>query len=307
MASQVKYGGYGKYTGPYIRGTVDAMPMPTMDDFHWRRVLWLTIMVESGGKLGSIMMADGTGCTAGVEQSILVYPRNLKVQGPLPGLLYLLDHVVPISYYSLGKMLADEGWMIGSDKTIREDINGQLVTPKMLRQTLTPYDGVVPRTGMAWERAKAWALAFHELFSLEATREPQLKHAVDNFTKCARRSQHDKLAGSTIENVVYGGDCLVEPFATDTIEGAACDLAMAMWWNYKTNAPAPALTRLARATEHYQPNDPAFARFLIRQLGTSTFGNWATNRWRRSRQHAMKIWPKELFTGPKAVMPTSFA
>lgn len=307
MAAQVRYGSYGRYSGPYIKGTEDAMVMPTMKDDHWRRVLWLTIMVESGGKLGSVMMADGTGCTAGVEQSILVYPRNLKVQGPLPGLLYLLDHVVPISYYSLGKMLADEGWMIGGDKTIREMDNGQLVSPATLRATLTPYGGVVPRSGVPWERAKAWALAFHELFSMNATQEAQIKHAIDGFTKFARRVKHKKLDRETIENVVYNGDCLAAAFDVETLEGAACDLAMALFWERKTNGPAPALTRLGRATKRFESNDMDFARFLLRQLGTSSYGRWATNRWRRSRQHAMKVWPKELFTGPKAIMPKSFA
>jgi hypothetical protein len=306
MAPKVRYGSYGKYSGPYIKGTEDAMVMPIMEDDHWQRVLWLTIMVESGGKLGSVMMADGTACTAGIEQSILVYPRNLKVQGPLPGLLHLLDHFVPISYYTLGQMLEEEGWMIGGDKTIREFDNGQLVSPHVLRDTLTPYGGIVPRKGTAWQRARAWALAFHELFSMKETREAQIKHAIDGFTKFARRVKHKKLEHETIEDVVYNGDCLAQAFEIDTIEGAACDLAMAMLWNYKTNAPAPALTRLGRVTKRFESNDPDFARFLLRQLGTSSYGRWATNRWRRSRQHAMKVWPDELFKGPKAVMPKSF-
>jgi hypothetical protein len=263
-------------------------------------------MVESGGKLGSVMMADGTACTAGIEQSILVYPRNLTVQGPLPGLLHLLDHFVPISYYTLGQMLEEEGWMIGGDKTIREFDNGQLVSPQMLRRSLTPNDGVVPRKGMAWKRARAWALAFHELFSMKETREAQIKHAIDGFTKFARRVKHKKLEHETIEAVVYNGDCLAQAFEVDTIEGAACDLAMALFWERKTNGPAPALTRLGRATKRFESNDMDFARFLIRQLSTASYGRWATNRNRRARKWAQRVWPRELFVGPKAVWPKSF-
>jgi hypothetical protein len=93
------------------------------------------------------------------------------------------------------------------------------------------------------------------------------------------------------------------------------DLAMAMWWNYKVNGPAPAKTRLGRAIKRFKlatnaptvdfadPDDDRFGRFLINQLRSSTYGRWATNRYDRTRQHSMKVWPRRLFTGPKAVMP----
>jgi hypothetical protein len=306
MTVQVRHGSYGNYSGPYIKGTEFVMEMPVLERWHWRRVLWLTIMVESGGKLGSVMMADGTAATAGVEQSIIVYPRNLKVQGPLVGLIYLLDHVVPLSYYQLGQLLLAEGWTITGDKQLRYIGTGKIVPPRVIRETLTPNQGRVPRRGAQWEQSKKWALAFHELFSLPNTREAQVKHAIDGFTKFARRVEHKKLGRDTVENLVYGGDVMVSPFDVDTFEGAVNDLAMAMWWNYKTNAPAPALTRLGRAVKRYGADHQQFGRFLLRQLGTSTYGRWATNRWRRSRQHAMKVWPRELFIGPNAVMPKSF-
>ena len=304
-AAKARYGSYGKYSGPYIKGTSWIMELPDMTSPHWRRVLWLTTMVESGGKLGSVMMADGTGATAGVEQSILVYPRNLKVQGPLVGLIYLLDHVVPVSYYRLGQLLVDEGWTIAGDKTIRYLNSGMVVPPRVLRETLTPNQGRVPRRGAQWERSRAWAFALHELFSLPETREAQTKHAIDGFTKFARRVKHKKLERLNIEDAIYGGDVMINPFE-GSITGWTNDLAMAMWWNYKTNAPAPALTRLGRAIKRFDSADPDLGRFLLRQLGTSSYGRWATNRWRRSRQHAMKVWPRELFVGPKAVCPAKF-
>jgi hypothetical protein len=251
------------------------------------------------------MMADGTAATAGVEQSILVYPRNLKVQGPLVGLLYLLDHVVPVSYYQLGQLLDAQGWVIAGDKTLRDDVTGKIIKPRVLRETLTPNQGRVPRRGPQWQQSRAWAVALHELFSMEETREAQVKHAIDGFTKFARRVKHKKLGRVSIEDAVYGGDVMAPAFE-HTIDGWTNDLAMAMWWNFKTNAPAPALTRLGRAVKKYESTDPKFGRFLLRQLGTSTYGRWATNRWRRSRQHAMKVWPRELFVGPNAVMPKSF-
>jgi hypothetical protein len=306
-AIRVSYGSYGAYSGPFIKGFGDAMEIPTLADPHWRRVLWLTIMVESGGKLGSVVMFDGTACTTGIEQSILVYPRNLKQQGPLPGLLYLLDHVVPISYYDLGTLLADQKWVIAGDKQIRDADKGTIISPKVLRDTLTPVGGKVPRFGPAWEQSCRWALAFHEVFSLEETREAQIKHAMDGFTKFARRECSPQLdKDNTIENLVYGGDVMVPRFQVDTIDGAINDMAMALFWERKTNGPVPALKRLKAALNRYDAQDPAFGRFLIRQLSTASWGRWATNRNKRARKFAQQVWPKALFNGPKAVWPAKF-
>lgn len=302
---KVRYGSYGKFSGPYIKGDVDAMHKPYLDDTHWMRVLWLTTMVESGGKTGSIMMADGTGCTAGVEQSIIVYPRNLTVQGPLVKLLWLLDHVIPLHYYAIGELFDRHRWVIAGDKKIRDADDGSIIRPADLREALTPNQGRVPRSGPQWEQSKEWAQAFCEIFSRKDTRDAQIKHAMDGFTKFARRVEHKKLDHVSIEDAVYGGNAMKPPFE-DSIEGWTNDLAMALFWERKTNGPAPALTRLGRAVKRFEPQDPAFGRFLIQQLSTAKYGRWATNRNRRARKFAQMVWPKELFTGPKPVWPRIF-
>jgi hypothetical protein len=307
-AAKVLYGTYGKFSGPYIVGTEDALDVPSLESSHWDRALWLTVMVESGGKLGSVMMADGTGVTAGIEQSILVYPKNLSVQGPLVGLLYFFNNGYSLSLFDLGKRITNEGWKIASDKTIRYIDSGKIVPPRVLRETVTPNQGCVPRKGPEWERSKAWSLAFHEYFGMGS--KAQARHAIDGFTKYARRVMQEKLFFWTIEKSVYGGDVMQNPplGTDDSINGMVNDLAMAMFWCYKTNAPASAMTCLSKALASYDPiaGDSGFGKKLLRLFGTSKYGRWATNRWKRSRQYAMKVWPKELFSGPDMVMPASF-
>jgi hypothetical protein len=308
---RVRHGSYGKYSGPYIKGTEPAMDVPTMESAHWHRAFWQTIMVESGGNIGSIMMADGTGMTAGLHQSILVYPRNLKVQGPLVKMLWLMDHVLPVPYY-IGDLFEEQDWYLAPDKRIRYRTSGKEVPPRVLRDTLTPLGGKVPRRGARWEQSKRWAEAFHDLFTARPGRKFQIQHGIDEMTKFARSHLDKKrLGNASIEDAIYRGNAMgPEPFANPVN-----DLAMAMWWNYKTNAPAPAKTRLGRAIKRFQletdsptvdfsdADDDRFGRFLINQLRSSTYGRWATNRYDRTRQHSMKVWPRQLFTGPKAVMP----
>jgi hypothetical protein len=155
-------------------------------------------------------------------------------------------------------------------------------------------------------------LAFHDLFTAKPGIDFQIQHGIDELTKFARQHHDPKRLGNcNIEAAIYRGNVMTPtPFAN-----AANDLAMAMWWNYKTNAPAPAKTRLGRAIKKFKldtdtptvdfadPDDDSFGRFLINQLRSSTYGRWATNRYDRTRRHSMKVWPRELFTGPRAVMP----
>lgn len=291
----------GRNSGPVIRGKKPAFAEPTnLTDNHLLRAFWLTTMVESGGKLGSVMMADGTAATAGLEQVIAVYPRNMKEQGPLFKLLNRMDAISPVSYFLDFTTL---GWRISEDGVLR-DSNGSMVLPKVIRDTFTPINGKVPRSNRDdWERSKAWAIGFHKLFSLEQTRDTQVRCGIEHMTKFAKRVKSPKLGRDSIEDVCYFGEVQnPSPFLPNHPE---MDLAMCMLWNYKTNAPTPALSALHRARTAFNPqtNMQKFAHYLVTLLRTTRYGRWRTNRYDRSRQHAMKVWPNNLFEGPDAVMP----
>ncbi|MHC4298784.1 MAG: hypothetical protein ACYS7Y_16020 [Planctomycetota bacterium] len=290
----------GKYSGPVIHGESDVFDQkhPTLKERHLVRAFWLTTMVESGGKLGSIMMADGTGVTAGLEQVVAVYPNNMKQQGPLFKLLNRIDNITPVAYF----LDFDQyKWRITEDGVLR-DKHGEAVSPKVIRDTFTPPDGKVPKSGHQWEEAKEWALDFHALFRMKQTKNTQFKCGIEHLAKFAKRYRSKLLGYETVENICYDGE--VHDTAAVSLF-PEMDLAMCMFWNYKTNAPSPALKALNKARITHSPtNQPVkFAHHLLKEMRESDYGRWGTNRYDRSREYAMLVWPQELFEGPDAIMP----
>lgn len=289
----------GSYSGPVIHGTDPAFGAPpSMTDNHLLRAFWLTSMVESGGFLGTVMMADGTGATAGLEQMIAVYPRNMKEQGPLFKLLNRIDMIVPVPYYL---DFAHYGWRLSEDGVLR-DKNGTMVPPEKIRDTFTPMSGKVAKKGKNWSAAKAWAISFHQLFSLEQTRDTQVRCGIEHLTKFAKRYKSKRTNRKSIEETCYGGEVQNPQVFADCPE---VDLALCMWWNYKTNAPNPALSALNTSRLSFPPTEQPvqFAHNLLNRLRASRYGRWGTNRYDRSRKHAMGVWPKNLFEGDGAIMP----
>lgn len=296
-AIKVRHKTIGSYSGPYIYGNKFVYPKPAnMDAFHLHRAFWLTTMVESGGMAGTIMGADGTGITASLEQLPAVYPKNMKEQGPLFKMLNRIDFVVPVKYY----LPFDEmEWFLGEDGVLRGENSGTPVSPRTIRNTFTPHAGKVPKKGEQWIQARDWALAFHYLFILEPTIPVQIKYGIEKFTKFAQRYRTRHLNMKTIEYLVYDGNVQSpQPFEDDP----AMDLAMCMWWNYWVNSPVTAIKKIAEVLEPNLRSLPLrkdereeFAMFLIKELRQSRYGRWGTNRYDRSRKHAMKVWPPELF------------
>ena len=296
----VKHKKIKSYSGPCIRGgkTVYDEPAKNPRD-HIDRAFWLTTMVESGGKAGTIMGADGTGITASLEQLPAVYPRNMKVQGPLFKMLRRIDFVVPVRYYL---PFEEEDWVLADDGVLRYYENAEPVPPRIIRNTFTPNAGKVPPSGSDWEKSKAWALAFHYLFIMEPTIPVQVRYGIEKFVKFAQRYRTRHLNRKTIEELIYNGNVMNPiPFKGNP----TMDLAMCMWWNYWVNSPVTAIKLLAKILE---PNlehslkiplksdeQEKFAESLIYQLRMSKYGRWGTNRYDRTRQHAMKVWPAELF------------
>jgi len=296
---KVRFKKIGNFSGPYIKGTKSAFKRkPTLDSPHIERAFWLTSMVECGGKVGSIMMADGTGVTASLEQLVAVYPRALEAQGPLFKMLRRLDYVVPVSYYL---PFNTHGWTLGNDGVLRDIENGKPIDPKKIRNVFTPIGGAVEKDGVAWNHAKVWAIAFHQVFSLDPTIAVQIKYGIEQFVKFGQRVRSSKLGGKTVEELAYKEIENPSSF-TDVIGGEVNDLAMCMWWCYKVNGPSPAMRVLKKVFDKYDRFGP-FGAALIRGLRSSSYGRFGTNRYDNTRAAAMKIWPSELFEGPNAVMP----
>lgn len=315
---------FREYSGPAIVGTKTIKP-PSGERINYvlDRHHWLTTKVETNATLGTIVMYDGTVVTAGPDQFILVFPRELEAedydaeddQGELPALLRRME-VVPglkAPVKSLWEAFAQEGWYVSQDRgrlryltdsRVRvkdKDLEvraGDLVHGSVLREGITPLHGQVPATGAHWDKAARWAVLFHELFSHPDGVLTQLEFGKEHLLKTyVRHGVHVEFFNRS-------------PSAVQVSHiGLECDLAFAVWYCNSVNAPAIAKKCLDRVKPQWLADRRGFAKALIRVLGTSTFGRWnasyANGRYQRTRKYAMEsgLWPPELFSGASAVMP----
>jgi len=317
---------FKKFAGVRIKGSSDSELIKTKSIYHIDRAVWLTCMVESGGKFGCVISYDGTGITASLGQAIAVYPRNLgdevkkNDQGPLWKVLKRIKNLPPMSDMTLFEnKLANVGWYISPDSKCRWIRNGKLVSGQAIRKEFTgSEDGVMPTKGKDRARAQFWAETFHDLFANPDTFKLQLDLEKEHFVKRAERAKlrfcrEEEYAGSTVQKVIYN------PFHISSITseqlGPEMDLAMSIYWSHSVNAPGYALKRFCRhvvdkgfADEWMnEAEGRKLAKKIIQKFGETPFARWSDDikngRYQRTRAHAMKLWPKELFVGPDAIMP----
>jgi hypothetical protein len=94
---------------------------------------------------------------------------------------------------------------------------------------------------------------------------------------------------------------------------------MAVFFSNSVNAPAMAFRKLHQAlsnspvTSYYRgvplTKGPKANR-IINALGTADYARWnfrlVSGRYQRTRKAAMKVWPKDYFTGEYSIMPRNF-
>lgn len=319
---------YKKYEGPMIRGTTE-FPPPEGDraTFHIDRAFWLTAAVETGAKFGAVMAYDGTAMTAGLDQHVAVYPRELSKpddgnayndQGTLWKLLRRIEMIpkgLPWDWRPDGRPayklddareqlwldLAAQGWYLAQDGVLRFSNSGEPVPGRIIRNRFTPVPH--PKKGTtvdhnARELASMWVRRFHRLFAHPDTFQAQIEYGKEHLVK---RTKRRKLALKAYPKEitalrVWGGVC----------EGA--DLALCMYQAHSVNAPAIANKALQKALK-YRKSAHHFAHVLIYTLGNSKYGRWdddlKNGRYQRTRKaaRASGLWSKKLFDGPEALMP----
>lgn len=300
------------YSGFVIRGTT-SIPADALDmNLHLHRAFLLTAKIESGATFGTVMNYDGTAMTAGLHQAIAVYPKLLapsagageNAQGSLWRMLRLIE-LVPgpcPPRDKLWKMLADKGWFIDASGTLRTTATGALVSGVSIREAFTGPDGQVATKGEAKKEAEGWVQAFADLFAHPATFQVQIEYGLEHITKAVLRW---RVEGRTLQESVYGGRLITKVTRADL--GDELDLAMAMFWSHSVNAPSKAQRLLETAAKIDPVGTARFPARLIKTLGETTFGRWDDDepggRYQRTRSVAMKLWPPELFDGPKAIYP----
>ena len=299
----VRWRRFKNFSGPLV--TPDnpvSIKTPVMDaSDHWSRAFWLTSMVESGGRAGLVNMYDGCGATCGLHQAIAVLPRSMKAQGSLWKLLWRMTSVIPLTYYRLSELIAEAGWVLTGNGIVHP--SDAPVDPRLIRDTLTPIEGNVPKSGERWEQAAMWGECFSEVFALLPGIEVQMNFGIEHFHASARRLKHN---GQRLSTLIYNAAAHDQyPFLLGSV-----DLAVSMFWSQYVNGPSPARRALWKAYDKtggpWGGYPTKFAIALIRNLGNNTYGRWDDDipggRYQRTREHAMKVWPKGLF-GEDGVMP----
>ncbi len=311
------------------------------------RAYWLTIKVETGAKFGAVVAYDGTGMTAGPDQHIAVYPKELVAedhnalddQGGLWRLLRRLEMggEAPADYYhalgqlwaffrsSMGAYVAQDGVLRYFDSgsygfsrgsTTVDYKAGDPVFGHHIRAALTPALGSdpgcgrVPKSGKEWDTAAHAALLFHGLMSHPNGRRIQMEFGKEHLVRRTTGGQVKLGRGAwrTISATGYGGREITSLRVGSDGWSDELDLALCMYQAHSVNAPAIANQVLAQVAAAFPPG-AAFARELIKALGTSTYGRWSddlqTGRYQRTRSAALEsgLWPRELFVGPQAIMP----
>lgn len=313
---------FKKYAGVKIQGEV-AMDPPGSK--HIEKASWLTAMVESGGDFGTVISYDGTGMTAGLHQAIAVYPRELANpddyalddQGPLWKLVQrCLDtgHLFQ-ERYDLVSELYNAGFELVNG-VVREWPHGEVVDGKRLRLLLTgDADGEMPQKGEGRLQAERWAQLFSAFFSHPDTHAVQQAWGAEKLIKRIERTPLRYASapywrGRNIQEVFYDREEIPAYVGTVCSDEMVpeFDLAMCMWMSYTVNAPAIALKKICKLIKVYnQHGTEEFSRRLVNALGNAKWGRWdddiKNGRYQRTRKYAMQLFPRELFEGPKAIMP----
>lgn len=341
---QVRHKKFKSYSGPCIYGERRKPDFSTK--LHCERAVLLTEGVETGYRLGSIMAADGTGVTAGLGQHILVYPRELAhedfdAKDDQGGLGQLLRHMeVHAATPALDKLWGEfraQGWYVAQDGRLRwyEDKRvkvrgrwmdfkaGDVVHGAILRDTITPVGGKVPKAGEQWEQSKRWAVLFYRVFSDSGSMKSQFGFEVDHLvTRIGHRKYpfipHRR--SQTMAQAIYGTGVVGELVAGRDIS-AMLDLALCVFHSHTVNAPAIAYRKLRHSLQAtgYRSEQArggtgeiALARDLLRRLATANYGRWnediAQGRWARTRARAREsgMWPEDFFRGHSPLMPRRF-
>jgi hypothetical protein len=330
MTLQIKWKKYKSYSGVVIKGETEFQP-PAGDreKFHVDRAFWLTSKVETGARFGSVMNYDGTAMTAGLDQHIAVYPRELSRpddgnalddQGTLWKLLRRLETVSGTGLVkvreALWKALRDIGCYVAQDGVLRYLANGEPVPGEAIRDSFTPMKGQ-PTLPSQKKQAEYWIRLFHDLFAHPATYAAQVGYGVEHLVK---RTNRRVLDVRTMRHSPMTFPRRVSEFYPQEI--TACkldddwsleeDLAMCMYQSHSVNAPAIANKTLAKVfgyTLRNQVPKGGWPKKLIRLLGNSKYGRWDDDlkygRYQRTRSaaRASKLWPTSLFDGKKAIMP----
>jgi hypothetical protein len=315
--TQIKWRQFKDYSGPVAVGTIPVLPPNGLGCAE--RAYWLTTKVETGGTYGSVVMFDGSAVTAGPDQHILVYPKELANedfnaaddQGPLGALLARVMSVSALGV-DMRRRFLQAGWTLSptgrflyaQDRSVQ--VGGRTIQVKaggvvhgaVLRDTFTPIGGRVPSSGPQWETASSWAMLLSNLFSDPTTFSTQRLYGQEQLEKSYKSRKF------TVEGQIVTPESILRSDIHTASVGPvpeALDLAMAMWYSNSVNAPAIAMKCLEKAWRAVAGSPVKLPAEIIRTLGMSTFGRWNSSisggRYQRTRiiAQSSRLWSPDFF------------
>lgn len=289
---------YGGFSGPNIPGSEQYVLSLKHKTSHLHRAFWLASMVETSARFGAVNGYDGCGMTCGLDQKVAVLPKTMA-QGALWRVIRVLwDHNPNLEVGGiLPRMLQDQGWVVAPDGVLRNLRTGNLVQGNLIREALTPPRGMVPKAGPDWERSKAWALAFRDLFGNPVTFPSQVTLGIENLVQGQNRLEvqaYKTRTGLTSPLVLVPGKTITH---TE-------DLAFCVYHAYSVHAPSVAAAVLRERVRKDLGKPPEeFARNLIKDFGTHPYKRWRdqpdnkASRYDRTRVHALRsgLWDGSFF------------
>lgn len=272
MSTRVKWYQWKNYSGFALAGTI-PFDKPVNPSLHIDRAVWLAGQLEAP-KWGSVQGYDGCGISGGILHHIAV-ARDGSQGSFWPLIRRVFDLLEVGSDPREGDHMAMQSIknrMRGHDMQLAQDgklrtLRGLLVSGRDIRSLLGDPNGVVPRRGHAADDAKWWVESFGGLLSFPRTFKAQSDYAA---LWLARGNSAAELAiYQRFSKMVRLDTMLTVP---QLALPRPVELAMCVYHAFSVNAPAPAAQCLEKVASETDPH--AFAKKLIRGLGTKKFGRW---------------------------------
>ena len=290
MAPSVRFVSFQGKRGFVVRGGPEVQP--TRQDSHMGRSFYLVSRLEAAN-WGTVQGYDGAGMSAGPLHVIAYLPASGS-QGPLWRMVRkIFDVSSAPAVAMLRRKLGSIGWSIDERGVVR-DSSGNAVPGSAIREQLSAADGRVPESGPVHDRAKQWALLFHEAFADPSSYPAQYEGTVDWLT-----GNFDTEADAYRKYVpgLTGSDADIKRWvrtANMAQVGPYLDLAMSIYHAFSANAPGKA-KRVLQEVLARNLNVRDFAKALPKALETCGYGKWDI-RGRKTKSAVARsgLWPEEV-------------
>lgn len=292
MTPTIRFVRYKGKSGFVVRGGPEIQP--TRQDSHMGRSFYLTSRLEAAN-WGTVQSYDGAGMSAGPVHVIAYLPGSGH-QGALWKMLRkIFDESSAPAVVMLRRKLDSLGWSI-DNRGVVLDSSGNAVPGSAIREQLSAADGRVPESGPVYDRARQWALLFHNAFADPSSYPAQYEGTVDwllgNFA--AEADAYRKYVPG-----LTGSDADVKRWvrtANMSQVGPYLDLAMSIYHAFSANAPGKARQVLEEVlARNLSLRD--FVKALPRALETCGYGDgkWEL-RGRKTKSAVARsgLWPEEV-------------